>query len=186
MANDREREIGQMWRRQPQEGPKMSQEEIRTKAREFDRRVKRWKVVGGITFALLLAKNVWEVWVDTDLIERVSDLLLALALLYVAFWFRGHVRAETTPATLGLTNCVEHYRSRLARQRDLSRDSWKWVLPFVPGIGLNVLGGMLETRSMSQMVTLVVLSVALFAGVLWVNARTARQLEREIAALESQ
>jgi hypothetical protein len=36
------------------------------------------------------------------------------------------------------------------------------------------------------MVTLVVLSVALFAGVLWVNARTARQLDREIAALESQ
>jgi hypothetical protein len=184
MANDREPDPGQMWRQQPQEAQTMTLEAIRTKAREFDSKVKRWSVIGGILFTVLVAKNAWEVWVDTDMLERVSDLLLLVALLYVAFRFRGHARADTAPATLGLASCVEHYRSRLARQRDLSRDSWKWVLPFVPGLGLNLLGGIVESRSASHVVALIVMGVATLAVVLWMNARTARQLDREIAALK--
>jgi hypothetical protein len=184
MANDREPDPGQIWRQQPQEAHTMSLEAIRTKAGEFDSKVKRWNLVGAVVLIALLAKNAWEVWVDTDVIERVSDLLLFGALLYVVFRFRGHARADTAPATLGLASCVEHYRSRLIRQRDLARDSWRWVLPFVPGLGLNLLGGIVDSRSAAQVVVLVVMAVAVFAGVLWVNARTARQLDREIAALE--
>ena len=186
MANEREPDIGQMWRQQPQERQTMALEEIRSKAGAFDARVKRWNLIGGIALAVLLAKNLWEVWIDTDALERASDLLLFLALLVVVYHFRGYARADSEPATLGLASCVEHYRSRLMRQRDLSRDSWKWVLPFVPGIGLNVIGGLMETRTVPQIATLIVIGVVTFAGVLWMNARTARQLAREIAALESQ
>jgi hypothetical protein len=161
----------------------MALDEIRTRATGFDWKVKRSNVIGGIVIAVLLAKNVWEVWVDVDAIERVADLLVLIALCYVVYRLRRYSRADSAPETLGLTTCIEHYRSRLMRQRDLSRDSWKWVLPFVPGIGLNLLGGLMETRTAPQIVTLIVLGVATFAGVLWINARTARQLEREIAAL---
>jgi hypothetical protein len=186
MMNDREPDIGQMWRQQPQEKHDMTLDTIRMKARELDARVRRWNVMGGIALAALAVKNVWEVWIDTDVVERVGDLLVLVALLLVVLRFRGYMRAAAAPETLGLASCIEHYRSRLARLRDESRDSWKWVLLFVPGIGLNVVGGMLETRSAAQIAILIVIGVATFAGVLWVNARTARQLDRDIAALESE
>ena len=162
----------------------MSLEVIRTKANDFDMKVKRWSVVGGLTFALLLVKNVWEVWVDTDVIERAGDLLMVLALLSVAYRFHRHVRAEVVPSTLGLTNCLEHYRSRLLRQRDLSRDGWKYFLPFVPGLGLIIVGRALEGRPASQVVILTAFAMMIFVAVLWVTIRSTRKLEREIAALE--
>jgi len=186
MANEREPDIGQMWRQQPQERQTMAVEQIRAKANAFDAKVKRWYLVGGSLVAVLLAKNAWEVWIDTDVLERAGDALIFLALLFVIVRFRRYARAEAEPATLGLTSCFEHYRSRLMRQRDLSRDSWKWVLLFVPGFGVNVIGGVMEIRTPSQIAALIAFGVATFAGVLWMNARTARQLEREIDALESQ
>jgi hypothetical protein len=184
MTSDNKTGIEQEWRQQPLGRQTMSLEEIRAKAKKFDMKVKRWSVVGGISVALLLVGNALEVWLGTDVLERSGDLLTLLALLYLVYRFRGYGRADAAPATLGLTSCVEHYRSRLMRERNLSRDSWKWVLLFVPGIGVNVLGSVLETPSTSHIVTLSAMGVAVFAGVLWVNARTARKLEREIAALD--
>ena len=184
MASDHEPEIGHLWRQQPRESTPVTLDEVRARASAFDRRVQRWRLTSGVLFALLIAKNAWEVWVDIDALERAGDLLLLIALVYVAYWFRRHARAETTPAALGRATCIEHYRSRLVRQRDLSRDAWKWVLPFVPGIGVSLLGGLMGPRSAGQIGVLLGVAAAIFALVFWMNARTARQLERELAALE--
>lgn len=184
MANDHEPPIEHVWRQQPRERETMSVEAIRAKAREFDMKVRRWSVVSSLTFALLLAKNVWEVWVDTDVVERAGDLLMVFALLSVVYLFRRHVRAHVAPSTLGLTNCVAHYRSQLMRQRDLSRDGWKYFLPFVPGLGLIIVGRALEGRPASQVVILTAFAMMMFVAVLWVTIRSTRKLEREIAALE--
>ena len=184
MANDREPEIGQMWRQQPPGKLTMPLEEVRRKAADFDRKVEQWKQVGALTFVLLLVKNAWEVWVDTDVLERAGDLLLVLALLYIAYRFWRHARAEVVPSSLGVASCIEHYRSRLVRQRDLSRDGWKYILPFAPGLGLMIIGRVLEGRPPSQVLAMIAIAVALFVGSLLVIAHGARTLEREIAALE--
>jgi hypothetical protein len=194
MANERELDrakvppvgdIGQMWRQQPGRHD-VRADQIRSKARAFDERVQRWNFVGGLTVALLIVKNVWEVAVDADVIERSGDALLLAGLLYVAYRFIRHARATTRPAALGETTCVEHYRAQLLRQRELSRDSWKFILPFVPGFGLIIAGRALEGRPPSQVGALIVFACGLFAGVVWVIARRTRKVEREIAALESQ
>jgi hypothetical protein len=184
MSNDDERDIKQMWQQQPRERQMMTIEEVRRRATDFDKKVEQWKLVGGVTFALLLVKNAWEVWVDTDVVERAGDSLMLLALLFVVYRFWRHVRAEIAPSTLGVANCVEHYRSRLRRQRDLSRDGWKFILPFAPGVGLILFGRALEGRPPLQVMSLIVLALAMFVGTLWVIARGARKLEREIAALD--
>ena len=184
MANDHEPEIGQLWRQQPQGRPTMTLEEIRAKAGEFETKVQRWRLVGGVTMALLLAKNVWEVWSDTEMLERAGDLLMLGALVYIVFRFLRHARAETAPSTLGVTSCVEHYRSRLMRERDLSRDGWKFVLPFAPGFALILAGRAMEGRPASQVAVLIAIAVAMLAGVLWVIARGGRKLDQELAELE--
>ena len=85
---------------------------------------------------------------------------------------------------VGADELREHYRAQLVRQHELSRDGWKFVLPFAPGFGLIIFARVLEGRPASQVVALIVLAVATFVGVLWTIDRSARKLEREIAALE--
>ena len=176
--------IEQVWREQPHGRQAMTLDEIRTKARKFERKVQRWRSVGGLTVALLIAKNAWEVWRDTDVIERAGDLMMLAALLYVVFRFARDARATTAPATLGQLGCLEHYRRQLVGQRELSRDGWKFVLPFVPGLGLIVVGRALEGRPPTQVALMIAIAVAILAGVVWVIARGERRLEQEIAALD--
>jgi hypothetical protein len=185
MANDHEPDVGQMWRQQPQSGHALSPEEIRTRAHDLDARVHRWRMVSGLTLALLLAKNVWEIWVDTDLLERAGDSMLAVGLVYVVYRFARHARTNA-PSTLGRASCVEHYRAQLVRQYELSRDGWKFILPFAPGIGLIVFGRAWQGRPASQVAILILIALVMFAGVLWVIARGARKLEREIAAIDGE
>jgi hypothetical protein len=185
MANEDDPEIGQLWRRQPGRHH-MVPDEVRMKAEAFDAKVQRWNLVGGLAVALLIVKNVWEVAVDTDLIERAGDALLLFALVYVVYRFGRRARAIATPAALGRASCVDHYRARLLHERELSREGWTFILPFVPGIGLIILGRALEGRPPAQVAALIVFALALFAGVLWVIRRRTRAIEREIAAVGSE
>jgi hypothetical protein len=186
MANEHEPDLGQMWRQQPHAGHTMSVDEIRTKARDLDARVKQWTLVGGLTCALLLVKNAWEIWVDTDLLERAGDSLMFLALVYVIYRFGRYARSATAPAALGQASCAQYYRARLLRERDLSSEGWKFILPFVPGVALIVFGRAMQGRPPVQVALLIAFALLLFAGVLWVIARRGRRLEREIAALDQE
>jgi len=183
MASD-DAPIEQVWRQQPQERQTMSLDEIRTKATEFDRKVKQWGLVGGVTMGLLVVKNAWEVWVDTDLIERAGDLLFLAGLLVVVYRFSRYARANAAPAVLGQTSCLEHYRAQLIRQHELSREGWTYVLPFAPGLGLIIVGRMMEGRPPTQVAAMIAIAVATLLGALWVIARNRRALERDIAALD--
>jgi hypothetical protein len=118
------------------------------------------------------------------LLERAGDSLTIAALVYVAYRFRRQ-RAAAPPAALASTNCVEFYRAELARQRDLSKDSWGYLLPFVPGVALALFGRGLGERSLSQSIAVISFGVALFLGAAWWNAHTARKLQDEIDALDA-
>ena len=56
----------------------------------------------------------------------------------------------------------------------------------MPGFGLIIFARVLEGRPASQVASLIVVAVAMFVGVLWTIARSARKLEREIAALDGE
>jgi hypothetical protein len=172
-----------MWRQQPRQDQAMPVEEVRRRAAAFDANVERWKLVGALTVALLIVKNIWEVWVDTDVLERAGDALMVLALVFIVFRFWRHSRLERVPSTLGRMSCVEHYRARLVRERELSRDAWAYVLPFVPGFGEIILSRAFQGRPSSQVAVLIALAIIMFAVVLWVIARGRRTIEREIEAL---
>ena len=135
-------------------------------------------------FILLLIKGAVEVWVQTETLERAGDLLLMAALVCVAYRYRKQ-RLAAPPVALGRTNCVEFYRGELVRQRNLSQDNWGFLLPFVPGMALAVLDGVLEARSTSQLIALIAGGVGLFLGIAWWNARTARKFLNEIDALDT-
>ena len=172
-----------LWQQQAGEEKTMPLDEIRTKAERLDAKTRRWRVATAVLFVLLLTKLALEVWIQEGMLERAGDLLLMAALVYIAYRYRKQ-RLAAPAVALGRTNCIDFYRAELLRQRDLSKDSWGYLLPFVPGIALALLDGGLEARSTSQLIALVASGVGLFLGIAWWNAHTARRLQDQIDGLD--
>src|SRR6185503_9655752 len=139
MESKADTEILRLWRQQASEEQMIPVDEIRTKAERLDTQTWRWRVATTVLFILLLIKGALEVWRQTETLERAGDLLLMAALVYVAYRYR-QLRLAAPPVALGRTNCREFYRAELVRQRDRSKDSWGFLLPFVPGMAMAVFG----------------------------------------------
>ena len=184
MESNADTEILRLWQKQAREERMMPLDEIRTKAERLATKTLRWRVATAVLFVLLLIKLAVEVWIQEGMLERAGDLLLMAALVYTAYRYRKQ-RLAAPPVALGRTNCVDFYRAELVRQRDLSKDSWGFLLPFVPGMALALLDGVLEVRSTSQLIAFVASGVGLFLGIAWWNAHTARKLQDEIDGLEA-
>lgn len=181
MNSNREVELWTIWQQQARERQPIHVDEIRMKAEQLNARARRWRLILAPLFVLLVTWEAWQVWTGTETVERAGDLLTIVALMYVVYRFRKH-RSAAAPVALGSTNCIEFYRAALVGQRDLSSDKWGYVFVFVPGVALSLLGGIGDGTT-TQAILLVSFGVALFAGVTWWNARTARKLQAEIDTL---
>ena len=184
MASSPETRVRQLWRQHDEGDHKMTLSEIREQAERLDAQSRRGALVGAAVFALAIAMNVWEIAVATGLVERAADALIVAAFVYIAWRYRTR-HATARPAALGRSTGVEHYRAELVRQRDLAADSWAYLLPFAPGLVLNILGGAMAGRSSMQIWIAVVLGIAVFLGIAWLNAWTAQKHQRTLDALDA-
>ena len=160
----------------------MSVENIRAKAERLEQRARSINIATAVLFAVLILVEALQIWRSRELLERVGDLLTIAAFGYVALRFRGHVAVESMPAGLGRTSSVEFYRAQLARRRDLSSHPWRFLLPFVPGVGLSLLGGTLA-GSPTQTTAVAASGAALFLSIAWWEKRRALKIQEEIDEL---
>ena len=184
MSTNTDVEVLALWQQQAREEQIVPLDDVRTKAERLDAKSRRMRVWMPLLFMLLLIKGAMEVWFQVGILERAGDMLMMAALIYAADRYRTRHLAAV-PVGLGRTNCVAFYRAELVRQRDLSEDSWGYLLPFVPGMALAMLDGVFEARPTSQKIMLVVLGVAAFLVVHGWNMYTARRFQREINALDA-
>jgi hypothetical protein len=176
--------VCRLWQQQQREERMMPLGEIRAKAERLNAKTRRWRSVSALLFIVLAISEALQVWMEEALLERAGDSLTIAALVYVAYRFRRR-RMAAPPVALGTTNSVEFYRAELARQRDLSKDSWGYLLPFAPGVALALFGRGMGESTLNQTIAVIVVGVALFLGVAWWNAYTARKLQKEIDALDA-
>lgn len=174
-----------MWEEQPRETQRISLDEVHEKALRSETRRRQWKTVGTAFFILLVIENSVEaIWPGQNMMERAGDILIVAALFYVFYEYRKYARVASRPEGLGRANCVEFYRAHLTYERNLARQSSRYLLPFVPGITLSLLNGMIgEAVSSARLIGIAAAGVTLFLGISWWNAQTARKLQREIDAL---
>jgi hypothetical protein len=180
--SERERGVQRLWREQPREEHQMSVEDIRAKAERLEQRVRSINIATAALFALLILVEAFQISRSRELLERVGDLLTIAAFGYVALRFRGNVAVQSMPAGLGLTSSVDFYRGQLARRRDLSAHPWRLLLPFVPGVGLSLLGGALDGPP-AQTAAVATFGVMLFLTVAWLEKRRALKIQEEIDEL---
>ena len=187
MASNPETDIHTLWQEQPTETQPMSLDEIRTRAQRFDTKTRRWRNVGAPLVILLVIANAVEVvWPGQHILERTGDLLTIAAFLYVSYEYRKHRRLASIPEGVTLTSCIEGYRAQLTHERNLARQSGRYVLPFVPGVTLSLLGRrVFEGLPTPRTIGVAAFGVALFLGIAWWNTHTARTLQREIDVLDA-
>jgi hypothetical protein len=132
-----------LWQSQNMENAPMSLEQIREKARDYQRRI-RWR--NAREYAAIAATSIFFGWTIFRIPlagMRAGAALCILGGWYVAYQIYRRARPRTAPADLALANCMEFYRRELVRQRDFLRGIWRWYLgPFVPGLAwLTVAAG---------------------------------------------
>lgn len=179
---DREQEARRLWRGQAREEYQMSVDNIRAKAERLEQRVRSLNIATAGLLVAVISVEMWQISRSTELLERVGDLLTIAAFVYAAFRFRGSVAVQSMPAGLGLTGSVHFYRDQLVRRRDLSGHPWRFLLPFVPGVGLSLLGGTLDGPPVWT-ATVAFAGVTLFLWVAWWEKRRALRIQEEMDEL---
>jgi len=160
----------------------MSIDDIRAKAERFDHKLRRRYVWTGVLFLVLIVVEGWQIWREPELVERIGDALTIAAFIAAAFWFWNRRTIQSMPAGVARTTSVDFYRRQLASQRDLASHPWRYLVLFVPGVGLSLLGRSLD-RPPTQTAAIAAFGVALFLAIAWWHRRTARKLQSEIDLL---
>ncbi|USA40589.1 hypothetical protein [Pelagerythrobacter marinus] len=159
----------------------------------FERRVRRRNLTEYAAGALVIPVFAWTAW----LTARAGEIVLA------AGWLAGIVgmvvvlcglyyRAGNLPHRPEV-DCRSHLRAQLVHQRDALASVPRWYLaPLVPGLALVTVGSVLPIARAEGWIVAslaaagpLALIAGVFAGIAWLNRRAARELAREIEALDS-
>lgn len=172
-----------LWQAQPVAPLGLSAAEIRAKAGTLRgtidaRNNREWVAAAfvGVFFGFLAITG-------DGLVERVGGGLTVVGTAYVAWYIRAHGRVAALPGE-GLP-CAAFYRRELVRQRDLLRGVWRWYLgPLVPGMAVLLIGGLVRSGFALGGLIAAVFVLVVFGGVGLINWLVARELTRQIDAIQ--
>lgn len=189
-------DITNVWQDQPVGLAEISLEEIRRKARKFEKRIFWRNLREYVAGAIVIACFVYVMLVSRPALIRTGCGLVIAGALFMMYMLHKKGSARTAPVELAFRTCVDFRRQELQRQRDLLQSVWSWyLLPFVPGMAIFLIGVFkttMEQPNASAHVRIIVATFAftavvcasVFAGVGMLNQWGARQLQREIDALD--
>jgi hypothetical protein len=177
-----------LWRSQNEETPVMTLADIRRKAQAFQTKIRRRNVreYTGAALGMILFGTF--MWIFPGLLTKLGAGLTMLAIVFVVYQMRRDGSARDVPADATAADCLTFHRQELARQRDLLKRVGPWQQgPMVPGVALFFAGLWLEyvhDREDAVIMTIsAILMAAVFGVVHWLNARAARQLQRDLELL---
>lgn len=179
-----------LWKSQPEEGFTMSLAEIHTRAQRFQSRIRirNWIEygAGAIVVLAFLAIAAW----TPDTYIRIAVGLIVVGVGYISWklaTLAGATRKDDAQSWADF-HCAE-----LRRQHKALSSVWRWYLaPLAPGVGAFILASAFSATEGDIPVSMRVgvaiggfaWVAAVFCGVAWINARAAKKIEREIAALD--
>ena len=172
----------------------MPLEEIRRKARGFQKTIRRRNIGEYAAAALVIGVFSWMAVIIPEPVVRAGCILTVLGALYVCWKLHTMAGAAGAAEMDAAESLADFHRKELLRQRAALASVWRWyLLPFVPGVAVFVLGVSLSPDNPAPLaVKLGVLAfatgiqAAIFGAIWWLNARAVKALDAEIAALEEQ
>ena len=184
MSRSPEQDLFAMWLEQPLEETRMSITEVQSRARELENQVWLRNGIEYMVIMILVAVHGTMAFAAANHIERAGRALIAAAALYVGWQLHRRGSVARMPSSLGTTSCVEFYRAQLVRQRELFRDAWTWyLLPFVPGAALVLLGSRLQGAPLSLVIGALAFVVTVFVAVTMAHRQAARKVQAKLDEL---
>lgn len=177
--------VQRLWRDQPGEEVQMSAQEVRGLAEKFERTItqRNRREYAAAAFVVVWF-SVWAWFAETVLVA-LGCWLVVLAALWVVFHLHRRGAARRPAGEQDVMSGLEFTRSELVRQRDLLRSVWWWyLLPFVPGMLLILVGYSLEGSELWALLPSGIVAAVTFVGIGLLNQRVARKLQRRIDALD--
>jgi hypothetical protein len=178
-----------VWQSQHPEAIQMSIDEIRTRARNFERKIRRRNLREYIAAAFIAAGFTFFAWhYSWSTIIRVGYLSFAAGALCFAYELHRRGSSRPEPKELGTMGCLDFHLGQLERQRKLLDDSWKWMIWLIPGMAV-LMAGAIVTVPIGKAAPFLVVAILWTATWFWMmqkrNKRKARELQREIDELRA-
>jgi hypothetical protein len=177
-------DILHVWQNQPVENTPIPLEEIRRRARQFEKRISHRNLREYVGAAVAIAAFVFYIFKFSSPIIRTGSALIIAGLICIVIQIYKRASPATLPADAPLTAAIAFHRGELVRQRDLLRSvAWWYIGPIVPG--LVVFGaGITPRRGTGSLLNAAPL-LCILGFVIWINRRAAQRLDRQIAELDN-
>lgn len=164
--------------------------EVHASADKFYRKIRRRNLIEYAACILVVVAFSRNVFVLPHLLQKIGSGWMVAATFYVA-WQLHRRGSAVSPGMAGEMPICTFARRQLVRQRDLLRNIfWWYILPFIPGLALILIGNG-QDPEMAKHVAIWVRWVGLgfiatvFAGVWWLNQMAARKLQRRIEEIDA-
>jgi hypothetical protein len=127
-------DIRDVWQNQPVENASMPLEEIRRKARQFEKRIGRRNVREYVGAALAIAVFTFYIFKFPNPTIRAGSALIIAGMICIVIQIYKRASPGALPADAPLTASIAFHRGELARQRDSLRSVvWWYIGPIISG-----------------------------------------------------
>lgn len=126
--------IRSLWQRMPTDTVVITADEMRTRARKFQGRIRVRNSVEYVAFAIVFVSFGHIAWIAETWQAKAAAILIVLGGTLAVWNLHRRGRAIATPASASATALVEFQRAELTRQRNVMLTAWRWYfLPLYPG-----------------------------------------------------
>lgn len=183
----REEDLKTYWQQREMEQPQMTAEQVRIKATQFQRAMRRRDLIEYAACAIVVLAFGAYAWILPNILVKLGSFTMVLAALFVTYQLRKHGASRFAPSEGAVASLFEFHRNELVRRRDLLRHSWRLLVgPLMPGM-LLYLGGMAQQPPEGKLHLVILGGIMIFMGVAISlhNRWSARRLQRDIDGLDT-
>jgi len=182
-----ESELRHRWQSMTDTAPAVSLQYVRHRMSMLESQARRRNAAEYFGAVVGFAVLVWSFFDVQNTLFRIALVTLALGVTYSLFrWYRaGSVKSLEGP--VGIGDGLVAYRNELERQHAARHDNWRWyIAPSLPGTALLLVALFLMGPGRLGPFVIAILFISAWIGsIMWMNARSAARLQREIDALDS-
>lgn len=178
-------DIKALWRGQQMEESPVTLDNVHEHAQDFQSKIRNRNVREYIVGALGAAAFGFIAWFFPGWMLKTGSVLNILAVLFIASQLHRRAGARSLPDGAA-TTILDFHRGELVRQKDALRSAGFWyVMPYVPGSALMILGSYFQLRTDRRAAVLGAVALALWLLVVWlITALMSERLERKIDRLD--
>lgn len=183
-----EEDIKKLWTGQPTESTTLTTEQLRSRAKKFQRKIKLRNCVEYVAGVIVIFAFARYVAIFPYVLIQLGSVMIIIAAIFVLYQLHRRASARSLPAEFYGRPHLEFMRGELARQRDALNSVWFWYLaPLVPGMIVFRWGVESEAALSPHFATGWVVNItmgAVFIGVGFLNRFSAKRLQKEIDELD--